>query len=76
LIYGETALKESTSKEGGANKMKGLMKKMETMFVAATFAEAGEFETAKNILRENTRPQQEDRIDRPSKEVRAPGIRR
>ena len=52
------------------------MKKMETMFVAATFAEAGEFETAKNILRENTRPQQEDRINRPSKEVRAPGIRR
>ena len=56
--------------------MKGLMKKMENMFVAATFAEAGEFETAKNILRESTRSQKEDRISRHGKEVRAPGIRR
>jgi hypothetical protein len=56
--------------------MKGLMKKIENMFVAATFAEAGEFETARDILRENKRPQQEDRISRPSKEIRAPGIRR
>lgn len=59
--------------------MKGLMNKLENIFVAATFAEAGEFETAKNILRENKRPQQVDRITptiRPRKELRAPGIDR
>jgi hypothetical protein len=56
--------------------MKGFMKKMENMFVAATFAEAGEIETAKDILRKNVRSQKEDRIRRPSKELRAPGIRR
>jgi hypothetical protein len=53
--------------------MKGFMKRLEDMFVAATFAEAGEFETARNILRENTRSQ---KVDRPSKEIRAPGMRR
>jgi hypothetical protein len=56
--------------------MKGFMKKLEDMFVAATFAEAGEFETARNILREDTRSQKEDRIYRPSKEIRAPGMRK
>jgi hypothetical protein len=54
--------------------MKGLMKSLENMFVAATFAQAGEFETARHILRENKRPQQVNRINRPDKELRAPGI--
>jgi hypothetical protein len=55
--------------------MKGLMKSLENMFAAAAFAEAGEFETAKYILSENKRPQV-DRISRPGKELRAPGIGR
>ena len=59
--------------------MKGLMKRLENMFVAATFAQAGEFETARDILREDKRPQKIDRVtpsSRPRKELRAPGIGR
>ena len=59
--------------------MKGLMKRLENMFVAATFAEAGEFETARDIMREDERPQKVDRTtptSRPRKEMRAPGIGR
>jgi hypothetical protein len=59
--------------------MKGLIKKMENLFAAAAFAEAGEFDTARDILREDKRPQQIDRItpsSRPRKELRAPGIER
>jgi hypothetical protein len=56
--------------------MKELMKRLENMFVAATFAEAGEFETARDILRENKRSQHVDRPDRSDKELRAPGMRR
>ncbi len=57
--------------------MKGFIKKLENLFVAATFAEAGEFETARDILREDKRPQKVDRItptSRPGKGLRAPGI--
>ena len=56
--------------------MKGLMKKIENMFVAVTFAEAGEFGTAQDIMRENRRPRREDRVSRPVREIRAPGMRR
>jgi len=59
--------------------MKGLMKRIENLFVAATFAEAGEFETARDLLREEKRPQQIDRnkpSSRPRKELRAPGMGR
>jgi hypothetical protein len=59
--------------------MKGLMKKLENMFVAATFAEAGEFDTARDILIEDKRLQKQDRItpsSRPTKELRAPGMRK
>ena len=59
--------------------MKGLIKKMENLFTAAAFAEAGEFDMARDILREDKRPQQMDRItssSRPRKELRAPGIER
>lgn len=57
--------------------MKTLLKKFETAMVAATFAEAGEFETARQIMNED-RPRKNDRpsvhdYQRPSarKELRA-----
>ena len=40
--------------------MKTLLKKFETAMVAATFAEAGEFETARQIMKED-RPRKNDR---------------
>jgi hypothetical protein len=58
--------------------MKRFIRKFENMFVAATFAEAGEFDTARDILREK-RPQNVDRISptgRTGKELRAPGVGR
>ena len=59
--------------------MKKLLKKLEDVYAASAFAEAGEFETAKQILRGENRPQKVDRISpikRTRKEVRAPGIKR
>jgi len=59
--------------------MKGLARKLEKIFMAATFAEAGEFDTAREIMRQEERSQQSDRITpsvRPRKELRAPGIKR
>lgn len=59
--------------------MKRLVQKLDRIFVAATFAEAGEFETARDIMREDKRPQKVDRTtptSRPRKEMRAPGIGR
>jgi hypothetical protein len=59
--------------------MKGLSKKLERIFTAAAFAEAGEYDMAKDILREEERVQKEDRISptpKPRKELRAPGIER
>jgi hypothetical protein len=59
--------------------MKKLIKKLETIFSAATFAEAGEYDTAREILREEEREQKRERITpsvRPRKELRAPGIKR
>ena len=59
--------------------MKGLMKKLEDIFVAATFAEAGEYDTARDVLREDERLKKVDRkppSSRPRKELRAPGIKR
>jgi hypothetical protein len=69
----------SKSKERRCKKMKRLMKKLENVFAAAAFAEAGEFDTARDILREDKRPQRVDRVtpsSRPRKELRAPGIGR
>jgi hypothetical protein len=60
-------------------KMKKLAKKLERLFSAVAFAEAGEYETAREILREEERPQKVDRISatkRTRKELRAPGIER
>ncbi len=55
--------------------MKKLAKKLERLFTAAAFAEAGEHDTAREILREEERPRQVNRIS-PRKELRAPGIER
>ena len=59
--------------------MKALGKKIENMFAAITFAEAGEFETELEYLREEERPRQFDRVVqtvRPRKELKAPGLQR
>jgi hypothetical protein len=53
--------------------MKTLLKKFETAMVAASYAEAGEFETARRIMKED-RPRKSDRpTQRPGsrKELRA-----
>ncbi len=46
--------------------MKRLARKFENMMMAVTFAEAGEHETAKEILRDNDRQDKTDRL-KPSK---------
>ena len=59
--------------------MKKLAKKIENLFVAIAFAEAGEFDTAREYMREEDRPQQIDRVIptvRLRKELRAPGLNR
>lgn len=59
--------------------MKGLSKKMERIFTASAFAEAGEYDMAREILREEERPCKQDRISpiqRPRMQLRAPGIQR
>lgn len=59
--------------------MKKLTKKLERLFTAAAFAEAGEHDMAREILREDERPREIDRISptvRGRKELRAPGIKR
>ncbi len=57
--------------------MKKFIKKLEDIYAAVAFAEAGEFDTARDIMREEKRPQKrEDITPRPRKELRAPGIKR
>jgi hypothetical protein len=59
--------------------MKKLLKRLEDIYTAAAFAEAGEFDTAKDIMREEERPQKRDRITptkRVREQLRAPGIKR
>ncbi len=59
--------------------MASLTKRLEKMFMAAAFAEAGEFDTARDILKEEDRPENIDRIqsnNRVRKELRAPGMPR
>jgi len=41
--------------------MKSTIKKMETLFAAAAFAEEGEFETARQIMREDVEVRKTDR---------------
>ena len=50
--------------------MKGLWKRFEQHMLAITFAEAGEFETARDFLREHPRPSKYDRLQKDSKEQR------
>ncbi|HTZ19211.1 MAG TPA: hypothetical protein VMB78_12315 [Dissulfurispiraceae bacterium] len=59
--------------------MKGFAKRLENMFMAITFAEAGEFDTAREYIRDEDRPRQTDRVIptvRPRKELRAPGLQK
>lgn len=57
--------------------MKGFSKKFEQIFTAITFAEAGEFETAREIMRERPRDQKRDtRVVRKTARISAPGAKR
>jgi hypothetical protein len=59
--------------------MNSLSKKLGRIFTASAFAEAGEYDMAREILREEERPQKHYRISltpRPRKVLRAPGIKR
>ncbi len=57
--------------------MKGFAKKLEQFFTAITFAEAGEFETAREIMRDQTRDRQYDRqVPRKTARISAPGAKR
>ena len=59
--------------------MKGFANKIENLFVAIAFAQAGEFETARKYMRVEDRPRQIDRVVpsvRSRLEVRAPGLKR
>lgn len=57
--------------------MKGFNEKWERMFSAVTFAEAGELETAREIMREQKRDQKRDtQITRKTNRISAPGIKR
>jgi len=57
--------------------MTGISERWERMFSAITFAEAGEFETAREIMREQKRDQKRDtQIARKTTRISAPGIKR
>ena len=57
--------------------MKKLFKKLEDVYAAAAYAEAGEHETAREIMREEKRTQKREQITkRPRTQLRAPGINR
>jgi len=70
-------LNTSITFEAKEKKMKKLMKKIENIYAAVAFAEAGEHETAREIMREDDRPQKRERTsERPRKQLRAPGMDR
>ena len=59
--------------------MKNLSNKMERIFTAAAYAESGEYDVARVILREKERPPKQYQISptqRPRKVLRAPGMNR
>jgi hypothetical protein len=57
--------------------MKGFTEKMERIFTAITFAEAGEFETAQEIMREKPKDRKRDQTGlRKSTRMSAPGAKR
>ena len=58
-------------------KMKGFGEKWDRIFSAITFAEAGEFETAREIMREKSRDEKRDTpIARKTARISAPGAKR
>lgn len=57
-------------------KISKISKKLETMMVAATFAEAGEFETAREIMRENTVERKRETVDRRPRMTARPSNRK
>ncbi len=57
--------------------MKGFSEKWDRLFSAVTFAEAGEFDTAREILREKDRDEKRDtKITRKTARISAPGVKR
>lgn len=57
--------------------MRDFTKKFEQIFTAITFAEAGEFQTAREIMREQARDQKRDtRVARKTARISAPGAKR
>ncbi len=57
--------------------MKGFSEKWDRLFSAVTFAEAGEFDTARDILREKDRDQKRDtKVARKTARISAPGVKR
>ena len=57
--------------------MKGFGKKFEQLFTAITFAEAGEFEAARQIMRDEVRDEKRDRpVSRKRARISAPGAKR
>jgi hypothetical protein len=56
--------------------MKKLLKKLEDIYSAVAFAEAGEFEIAREIMKEERIQKRERPAQRPRKQMRAPGIKR
>jgi len=59
--------------------MKNFIRKLENIYAAVAFAEAGEFDTAREIMREEERIERREYIrtaERPRKQLRAPDIKR
>jgi hypothetical protein len=57
--------------------MKGFGEKWDRIFSAITFAEAGEFDTAREIMREKRRDEKRDApIARKTARISAPGAKR
>lgn len=57
--------------------MTSIAKKLENAFAAVAFAEAGEHETAREIMREQDEDRaRETKVDRQAARVQAPGLKR
>ncbi len=57
--------------------MKGFAKRFEQLFTAIAFAEAGEFETAREMMRDEVRDRKRNRqVPRKTPRISAPGAKR
>lgn len=57
--------------------MKGFRETWDRIFSAVTFAEVGEFDTAREIMREKARDQRRDtQVSRKTARISAPGAKR